>query len=76
MSIEGAEIVTPAGTQTRGDYSRHAFSGTVPEAENGAGSIVKMILADEDTNHLREDADASSTAQAAIQIWRRCDFTG
>jgi hypothetical protein len=35
--IAGASITTPAGTQTTGNYTRHAFSYVVPVGDPGAG---------------------------------------
>lgn len=66
MTINGPSIVTPAGTATTGDYSRHAFSYVVPQGDPGAGGTIRMILANEDTVLLR-------TAQSAEpEIWHRC----
>ncbi|MDJ0947464.1 MAG: hypothetical protein QNJ94_00935 [Alphaproteobacteria bacterium] len=75
MTIHGAKITTPAGTRARGDYSRHAFSYVVPASDPGAGSSVSMILVDENTVHLTMNATSTSSAQAEVQIWRRCDLT-
>jgi len=66
MTIEGAAIVTPGGRQTTGDYSRHAFSYVVPTGESGAGSMVAMVLLNEETVRLR-------VGEAADEIWHRCD---
>jgi len=68
LSIDGPRITTPGGTRTTGEYDRHAFSYTVPAAEPGAGSVVSMILVDDDTIHLK-------IAAAPLEVWRRCDLT-
>jgi hypothetical protein len=68
FSIRGSQIVTPGGKHMEGDYDRHAFSYTVPEAEAGAGSIVFMTLIDDDTIHLRQGATSTDPAQ----VWNRC----
>jgi hypothetical protein len=68
MTIEGAAIVTPGGHQITGDYSRHAFSYVVPAGESGAGTMIAMILLNEETVRLR-------AGDAADEIWHRCDVT-
>jgi hypothetical protein len=66
MSIQGPEIVTPGGTQTRGDYSRHFFSYVIPAGESGAGETVSITLLSEYLAHARVGADPT------VQEWRRC----
>ena len=66
MSIRGSEIVTPGGSKTLGDYSRHFFSYVVPSGEPGAGNKVAISLQNEYLAHAREGNDP------AIQEWRRC----
>jgi hypothetical protein len=68
FSIRGSQIVTPGGKHMEGDYDRHAFSYTVPEADAGAGSIVFMTLIVDDTIHLRQGATSTDPAQ----VWNRC----
>jgi len=75
MSIKGPDIVTPAGTRTKGNYSRHAFSYVVPDADPGAGKTVFMLLLNEETVHLRIGADAADAAQAEVEVWHRCNET-
>ena len=72
MQIEGPRIVTRGGKQTQGDYSRHAFSYRVPEAEPGAGAVVSMVLVDEDTMRLTPASAPGAPAQGPAQVWRRC----
>ena len=38
FTITGPRIVTPAGTATTGDYSRHSFAYVVPASDPGAGA--------------------------------------
>ena len=57
MKIRGPEIVTPGGTQTRGDYSRHSFSYVIPAGEAGAGENVSIILLSEYLAHARQGSD-------------------
>ena len=71
ISIRGPTIVTPEGTKTQGDYSRHFFSYTVPPPDPSAGSEVFMTLLNETTVRLRIGADPA----APSQIWKRCDAT-
>jgi hypothetical protein len=66
MSIRGPEIITPGGTRTQGDYSRHAFSYVVPAGESGAGGTIQMRLLNEDAVQVRD------TPQSNGEIWRRC----
>ncbi len=66
LTINGPAIVTPGGTKTGGDYSRHAFSYVVPAGELNAGRTITMRLLNEETMNLRAEADAP------WQSWRRC----
>ena len=66
FSIAGPLIVTPAGTQTTGDYSRHAFSYVVPEGDPGAGDMVVMRL-------LNEEEVLVAIAGGEPVLWRRCE---
>ncbi len=65
LSINGPEIITPAGTQTKGQYDRHHFSYVVPANEPGAGATVGMILLSELQMRLRPPTGEE-------QMWRRC----
>jgi hypothetical protein len=67
MKIRGPEIVTPGGSQTRGDYTRHSFSYVVPAGEAGAGENVSIILLSEYLAHARQGGDT-----APVQVWNRC----
>ena len=67
FSIKGPEIVTPAGTHSRGSYSRHAFSYVVPAGDPGAGGTVSMVLLNETTVRLWVGANTD-----AAETWRRC----
>ena len=70
MSIRGAEIVTPGGKETRGDYTRHSFVYVVPAGEAGAGETVSIILRNEFLAHARQGGD-----DASLQEWKRCSAT-
>jgi hypothetical protein len=65
LSISGPDIVTPGGTQTKGDYDRHHFSYVVPANEPGAGATIAMILLSEIQMRLRPPSGEE-------QLWRRC----
>ena len=65
LRIAGANITTPAGRQTTGDYSRHAFSYVVPEGDPGAGEAVALQL-------LNEEEVQISVNSGAPEVWRRC----
>ena len=64
MMIDGPSIITPAGTRTNGDYSRHFFSYVVPPGDPSAGHTISMQLLNEETVRVH---DGSSD-----QIWHRC----
>ena len=65
-SVNGPAIVTPGGSKTSGDYSRHAFSYVVPASEPQPGTTVMMRLLNEETMNLR------ASPEAAWETWRRC----
>ena len=67
FTITGPRIVTPAGTATTGDYSRHSFAYVVPASDPGAGVRITMQLLNETTVRL--------TADRGPEIWHRCDVT-
>ena len=69
FTIRGPEIVTPGGKQMQGNYSRHAFSYVVPAPEPGAGGMIAMTLANENTVYLRR---GETSAAAAPETWVRC----
>ncbi len=66
LSIDGAKIVTPGGNRIEGNYTRHAFSYTVPDGEAGAGTITAMNQLNDLMMHLRPDGASEP------QLWRRC----
>jgi hypothetical protein len=72
FSIQGPAIVTPAGTRTQGDYSRHFFSYVVPPNDPQAGQTVSMVLVNEETVHLRIGATPSYSSDGPTEIWHRC----
>ncbi|MFI5013532.1 MAG: hypothetical protein ACHQAY_14410 [Hyphomicrobiales bacterium] len=69
FSIQGPTIVTPAGKQTQGQYTRHTFRYVVPSDEAGSGQEIWMQLLNELTVNLRIGAEG------AAQIWHRCKPT-
>jgi hypothetical protein len=71
FAIKGSEIVTPAGTKTVGNYSRHAFSYVIPPSEPEAGKQIFMRLMNETTVNLQVGTDPA----AATQVWKRCEPT-
>ena len=72
MSINGPNIVTPAGAPLVGTYSRHSFKYVIPNAEANAGQTVFMILVNEQTVNLRIGPDYASASQAPVEVWHRC----
>jgi hypothetical protein len=65
LSINGPDIVTPAGRQIKGDYDRHHFTYVVPAPEPGAGGTVAMVLLSEIQMRLKPPTGEE-------QLWRRC----
>lgn len=72
LAIEGPKIVTPAGTQTIGNYSRHAFTYQVPPTDPGAGQTMFMVLLNENTMNSAMATDAQAARQIPAQVWHRC----
>ena len=72
FSIRGPDIVTPAGTAAKGNWSRHSFSYQVPPAEPDDGQTVYMLLQDENTVVLAVGTQPMISDPAKIQIWHRC----
>ncbi|HZT20183.1 MAG TPA: hypothetical protein VFA23_12325 [Dongiaceae bacterium] len=71
FSIRGPAIVTPAGSRTTGNYSRHRFSYVVPGTEQDAGKTVDMRLMNENTVFLWLGVSGNAT-EAPPQVWHRC----
>ncbi len=67
VEIEGPKITTPGGAKMEGNYTRHSFSYTVPPAEPQTGSVIYMVLLNEETMEVRI---GNPVGQAAV--WRRC----
>lgn len=61
LTINGPDIVTPAGKQLKGDYDRHNFSYVEP----GGSGTVSMALISEIRMRLKPPAGDE-------QLWRRC----
>jgi len=72
FSIRGPDIVTPAGTSAKGDWSRHSFTYQVPPAESDGGQTVYMLLQDENTVVLAVGTQPIVADPARVQIWHRC----
>jgi hypothetical protein len=66
LSIDGPSIVTPGGTATEGNYSRHFFTYVVPKGEPGAGTTIEMRLLNEQTMQSRPGPGGP------VQTWHRC----
>ena len=68
VRISGPNITTPTGSQTTGDYSRHAFSYIIPEADPKGGETIYMRL-------LNDEEVSVSDAGSSPEIWHRCEVT-
>ena len=72
FSIRGPDIVTPAGTSAKGNWSRHSFSYKVPPADADAGQTIYMLLQDQNTVALAVGTQPMIAEPAQVQIWHRC----
>ncbi len=66
FTISGSSIITPAGTQTSGDYRRHTFSYVVPSGDPGAGEKIDM-------RQLNDEEILVSVDGGEAKMWRRCE---
>ena len=73
MTIQGVQIVTPGGSRTEGNYSRHAFDYVIPPPEAQAGQTVAMILVNENTVNLIVGAKFVSRGAPNVETWLRCN---
>lgn len=67
LFIEGDDIVTPNGTSTTGNYTRHAFRYVVPESDPGAGEEINM-------RQLNDWTMVLTRPDGVEETWKRCDF--
>jgi len=70
MEIKGSTLITPRGVTVQGDYSRHAFSYTVPTGEDEAGAQKYLRLRGETLVHEfpAEKLDATPV------VWNKCEL--
>jgi hypothetical protein len=73
MTIDGVKIVTPGGSATEGNYSRHAFDYVIPPLEPQAGTVVGMLLANENTIYLKVGSKVVGRGEPGTEIWHRCN---
>ena len=72
LMITGPAIRTPAGIQTKGRYSRHAFAYEPPKDDPEYGQFVVMELLNEDLMRLARVKDGVASP---AEEWRRCNVT-
>jgi hypothetical protein len=72
MTIDGVKVVTPGGSATEGNYSRHAFDYVIPPPEPEAGTVIGMLLANENTVYLKVGSKVVRRGEAGVEIWHRC----
>ena len=70
LQIDGPSIRTPAGSNMKGDYTRHSFSYIVPAAEPEAGTEIDMRLLSEEAMTLSRRKGGKPD-----ETWRRCRVT-
>ena len=75
MIIRGARITLPGGAEIDGNYARHSYSYTVPENHDRAGSVVTMVLVNDNTIHLTPGGGSSVPLKSAVEVWNRCALT-
>jgi hypothetical protein len=73
MTIDGVRIVTPGGSATEGNYTRHAFDYVIPPPEPQAGTVVGMLLANENTVYLKLGTKVVRRGEPGVEIWHRCN---
>jgi hypothetical protein len=66
VEIHGPRIITPAGNQLAGDYTRHSFAYVAPAGEKDAGVPVAMRLLNEEMVQITPRPGAPS------ETWLRC----
>ena len=69
FTITGPTIVTPAGTELAGDYSRHGYRYVVPASEPEAGAGIDMVLVHDDRLELTRKRGEKAEPS---EIWQRC----
>ncbi len=68
MTIEGANITTPARTKVEGQYNRYRFAYVVPAGEQGAGGEITMVMIrGQEIVHLRRPGQTGEP-----EVWQRC----
>ncbi len=72
LRISGPRIVTPGGSETVGDYRRHAFAYRVPASEPEPGSVVFITQRDDRQIQVRRGPDRPAADAAAPEAWHRC----
>ena len=72
LMIDGPSIRTPAGIQTTGRYTRHAFTYEPPEDDPDRGQMIVMEQLSEELMHMVRVKDG---VPGAIEEWRRCNVT-
>ena len=73
MSIEGQNVVTPAGNKVTAKYARHRINYQIPAGERHAGG---KIYADQiDDEHIRVTLIKKVQIEpGAHDTWTRCEF--
>lgn len=73
MSINGSNVVTPAGNKVTAEYSRHRINYKIPDGEPNAGG---KIYADQiDDGHIRVTVIKKVQIEpGAHDTWTRCEI--
>jgi hypothetical protein len=70
LSIDGPKIITPGRNAITGNYTRHGFDYQVPANERDAGSMVHMVLLNDNMMNLW--VGSSTPEPGVVQLWLRC----
>jgi hypothetical protein len=65
LSINGSKIVTPGGTNLKGNYERHGFDYVAPKGDRSPGAKITMNM--EGEYKMRRQV-----GKKAVENWTRC----
>lgn len=75
IEIEGANVTTPDGSKTIGNYDAHHYLFTMPPSEQNGGAKVDIVLVTDDTIHIRYIQESVGETALRPELWVRCKTT-
>jgi len=72
LIIDGADITTPDGSKTTGNYDAHHYLFTMPISEQNGGAEVDIVLVMDDTVHIRYLKEPVGETALRPERWIRC----